>query len=61
MTFRCSNCGHEEGARCSRCGREMLCGVVAVPCPRPDCLEGILEDPGYDLEGGGVEDPRVSS
>lgn len=56
--FVCDKCGHVNGARCAECGREMLCGTVAVPCPRAGCLEGVLPDPQADLQGGPVEKPR---
>lgn len=59
MAERCDRCGHAIGARCSECGREMLCGDAAGPCPVIGCLEGVLPRPSSDLQGGPVEAPRL--
>jgi hypothetical protein len=60
--FVCSGCGHTNGARCSRCSREMLCGRVSDPCPEPGCLERVISEryggADYDSTAGPVEDPR---
>ena len=55
---RCDNCGHVFGARCSECGREMLCGSFAVSCPVKECAERVLSDRAADLRAGPVEAPR---
>lgn len=54
----CNRCGHVIGARCSECGREMLCGRIGVPCSNEGCLEKHLLDADNDLSGGPIEDPR---
>lgn len=57
--MKCPTCGHNEAARCARCGREMVCGSIAIPCPVKNCLEGILPDVDSDLKNGPIESPRT--
>jgi hypothetical protein len=60
----CGKCGHVIGARCERCGREMLCSdlsIIVTTCPEPECLEHVLVDPDGDLGAGPIEQPRLRS
>lgn len=42
----CSNCGRDMSRRwhCKKCGRELLCGEVSVPCPEEGCAELRMAD-----------------